>query len=236
MINYHPTPAVLQAYVRGELAASVSIIVASHLELCERCRRQVAMLTEEVASQIFMEDSNSHEDVALSMLANLLSNESSNKVFLDNDALDLVQAITEMEPEVSMPQYITELEVAGKRIALPRAIKSIALSEWKGIGKVSRSRLALEDNNLKASLLHIDRGGAIPTHTHKGYEITLLLQGSFKDEMGEYHEGDFIWLDGEHHHSPVTEEGCVCLTVSSDALHFTKGLSQLINPLGKFLY
>jgi putative transcriptional regulator len=64
----------------------------------------------------------------------------------------------------------------------------------------------------------------------------LLLQGSFEDEMGTYHAGDFIWLNGKHIHQPVTKTGCVCLTVSSDAIRFVKGVSQLLNPIGQFIY
>jgi putative transcriptional regulator len=64
----------------------------------------------------------------------------------------------------------------------------------------------------------------------------LLLEGSFEDEMGSYHEGDFIWLDGKHTHNPVTKEGCLCLTVASDSLHFTQGLTKMLNPIGKFIY
>lgn len=239
MINYHPTNAVLERYVNGELPASVSVIVASHIEMCEKCRQQAAMLTEKAANKLFKAEQPCTEDVELAlMFTDLMASESKGFVSVDGDDLAMLEAITSVEPELpaDLPVTVTEIEVGGKRIALPRAIKSIALSEWKGLGKIARARLALEDNALKTSLLNIGKGGAIPAHTHKGFEITLLLQGSFSDEMGEYHVGDFIWLDGEHNHSPVTKDGCVCLTVSSDALQFTQGVSQLINPLGRFIY
>jgi putative transcriptional regulator len=159
-------------------------------------------------------------------------------MIFDNDLLSMMDSITTqvVEEEPVRPKTIRQIEVAGLRLPLPRAMSSIGLKDWQGVGKLSRSRLELADKNLKASLLYIDKGGSIPSHTHKGYEITLLLQGSFSDEMGSYHEGDFLWLDGEHTHHPVTEEGCVCLTVSSDAIHFTQGMSQLFNPIGKFIY
>ncbi len=241
MINYHPTTDVLEIYVYGDLPASVSVIVASHVEMCEHCRQKVARLTEKSANEIFKDD----EIISISSGKNLTSEFSDPKESdvqscfeLDTDEQDLIDAITAAKPDLAtnLPQTIREIEVGDKLIPLPRAMKSIALGDWKGIGKVSRSRLVLEDNNLKASLLHIDSGGLIPTHTHKGFEITLLLEGNFKDEMGEYHAGDLIWLDSQHNHSPVTEDGCICLTVSSDALHFTKGVSQLVNLFGKFIY
>jgi len=84
--------------------------------------------------------------------------------------------------------------------------------------------------------LHIDADGEVPTHTHKGFEITLLLDGSFEDDMGTYHPGDFIELNGEHNHQPKTKEGCLCYTVADDALQFTEGFHKLFNPIGSLLY
>ena len=97
-----------------------------------------------------------------------------------------------------LPVTVTEIEVSNTRVTLPRAIRSISLKEWQGIGKISRARLKLDDDERRMSLLHIAKGGNVPQHTHQGYEITLLLEGSFEDEMGSYQAGDFIWLDGKH--------------------------------------
>lgn len=230
MIKHHPTATVLQQFVDGNLPASISIIVASHVEICPHCQQHTMQLTEQAAQSLFepetfnqvLDLNPSHADLTL-------------------DEFDMMQSITDIEIEetpvaIPLPKTVTEININGTRIALPHSMKSIALKEWQGIGKLSRSRVALEDNKLKMSLLHIAKGGSIPTHTHHGFEITLLLEGSFHDDMGEYKTGDFMWLDGKHTHSPITDEGCVCLTVSSDAIHFTQGMSQLLNPIGKFIY
>ncbi|MGO3300382.1 MAG: ChrR family anti-sigma-E factor, partial [Pseudoalteromonas sp.] len=42
--------------------------------------------------------------------------------------------------------------------------------------------------------------------------------------------------DGTHQHSPQTKNGCLCFTVVSSALHFNKGLSKLLNPIGNLIY
>ncbi|MCG9697086.1 ChrR family anti-sigma-E factor [Shewanella sp. Isolate11] len=229
MIKYHPTSEVLQQFVCGELPASVSVIVASHVEMCSECHQRVQQFTLQQANTVF-------ELVDDQFKPTL--DDSQTLMPLTDDALAMIDTITD-EPAQEFStkvQRVNEIEVAGKRINLPQAMKSIGLKEWQGLGKLSRSRLALDDGDLRASLLHIDKGGSVPTHTHKGFEITLLLQGSFADEMGVYHAGDFIWLDGKHTHQPTTSEGCVCLTVSSDAIHFTQGVSQLLNPIGRFIY
>ncbi|MXR68439.1 transcriptional regulator [Shewanella sp. JBTF-M18] len=247
MINHHPTSDVLAQFVAGNLPASVSVVVASHVELCSECNRAVQALTEQAAIDAFGESIKEQglrdepqaaglEDFSGLDYFDFLNQFGDSDDYADLD--DCIEAITAQERDDTnqLPQTVTEIAVGGERIPLPTALKSIALKEWQGMGKLSRSRLALDDGDLRMSLLHIDKGGSVPCHTHKGFEITLLLQGSFTDEMGVYRKGDFVWLDGQHTHQPVTEEGCVCLTVSSDAIHFTQGMSQLLNPIGRFIY
>ena len=247
MINYHPSSDVLAQFVAGTLPATVSVVVASHVELCDQCALAVQAFTEQAAIDAFGEMSDGEMDITdQTQVVEALVDDLDDTLGLSDlsgsnelgDFDDFIAAITaqESDDKRELPQTVTEIAVGGQRIALPRALKSIALKEWQGLGKLSRSRLALDDGDLRMSLLHIDKGGSVPCHTHKGFEITLLLQGSFSDEMGEYHKGDFMWLNGEHTHQPVTQEGCVCLTVSSDAIHFTQGMSQLLNPIGRFIY
>ncbi|MGL5391190.1 MAG: ChrR family anti-sigma-E factor, partial [Shewanella sp.] len=37
-------------------------------------------------------------------------------------------------------------------------------------------------------------------------------------------------------HAPTTKSGCLCYTVLNAPLHFTKGLSKLLNPIGELIY
>lgn len=235
MIKYHPSEAVLKEFVAGDLPVSVSVVVASHVEMCNECQSLVSQFTEKAAMDAFdvKEESLSIENFDFSFDDADIDTQQQ-----DMALLEMFEAITDQPVEHTpvLPVTVTEIEISNTRVTLPRAIRSISLKEWQGIGKISRARLKLDDEERRMSLLHIAKGGNVPHHTHKGYEITLLLEGSFEDELGSYHAGDFIWLDGKHTHNPMTKEGCVCLTVSSDALRFTQGVSKLINPLGKLIY
>ncbi|NOH95983.1 ChrR family anti-sigma-E factor [Vibrio sp. 99-70-13A1] len=264
MIKHHPNFNVLKEFVAGTLPDSISLVVASHVEMCAECQATVAQLTEQAAQALFEpietdennenrldvesnddENNNVDEtniDVAINFDAIFAQtqNDESDKNddmlnLMDLDMISQITANTDLA-QTAAPTETMEIEVAGQSFTMPRALHSVVRKEWLGLGKISRARLDFEDGPRHASLLHIAEGGQVPSHTHKGFEITLLLQGSFDDEMGHYSAGDFVWLDGKHTHNPVTQEGCVCLTVSSDALHFTKGVSQLFNPLGKYIY
>lgn len=239
MIKHHPSRELLEEFVSGNMVASVSVIVSSHIEMCSKCKAQVEEMTKQAALTAFdITDSeaaaDSSEDVSGEFDINCVMNPA---LEADNFSQSLIDSIMSQPVEHFEERTTTTgIDILGTQLSLPRAIHSIALNEWQGLGKVSRARLNLDDDERRTSLLHIAKGGQVPSHTHKGFEITLLLQGSFEDEMGTYSAGDFIWLDSEHTHTPHTNEGCVCLTVSSDALHFTQGVSKLFNPLGKMIY
>ncbi|MDN3629167.1 ChrR family anti-sigma-E factor [Vibrio lentus] len=229
MIKHHPNAAILKDFVDGNLADSVSLIVSSHVELCEHCQKQVSMLTAQAADSVFENDT-----------AGLKLSDSEMDAFLSDDGEFDFDAIDQITADLSQAvEVVVEAQqetVSNTTFTIPRALNSVVRKDWLNLGKISRARLDFDDESHHTSLLHIDKDGQVPCHTHKGFEITLLLEGSFEDEMGVYNKGDFIWLDGEHTHQPATKEGCVCLTVSSDALYFTKGVSQLFNPLGKYIY
>ncbi|MEZ8056996.1 ChrR family anti-sigma-E factor [Vibrio splendidus] len=229
MIKHHPNAAILKDFVDGTLADSVSLIVSSHVELCEHCQQQVSMLTAQAADSVFESDT-----------SGLQLSDSEMDAFLSDDGefdFDAIAQITaDSSQAIEVKPEVQQVTVADTTFTIPRALNSVARKDWMNLGKISRARLDFDDEAHHTSLLHIDKDGQVPCHTHKGFEITLLLEGSFEDEMGVYNKGDFIWLDGDHTHQPATKEGCVCLTVSSDALYFTKGVSQLFNPLGKYIY
>ncbi|EAP95879.1 ChrR family anti-sigma-E factor [Vibrio splendidus] len=236
MIKHHPNAAILKDFVDGTLADSVSLIVSSHVELCEHCQQQVSMLTAQAADSVFESDTSAFE----SDTSGLQLSDSEMDAFLSDDGefdFDAIAQITaDSSQAIEVTPEVQQVTVADTTFTIPRALNSVARKDWMNLGKISRARLDFDDEAHHTSLLHIDKDGQVPCHTHKGFEITLLLEGSFEDEMGVYNKGDFIWLDGDHTHQPATKEGCVCLTVSSDALYFTKGVSQLFNPLGKYIY
>jgi putative transcriptional regulator len=56
---------------------------------------------------------------------------------------------------------------------------------WKNIGSTLRiSYLKTGDPHHEFALYHIRAGGRIPQHTHRGSEMTLILEGGFSDANG----------------------------------------------------
>lgn len=235
MIKHHPSHAVLTRFSQGDLEPSISLIVASHIEVCEHCKNNLAVLTEQAAEQVFEQGSINNlqqfEEIKSLEFDAELSNSMLDEIMsLSDDDTEEDTKTSAMTPETKVIQH------KNGQLPLPRALNTLNLTSWQGVGKISRARFQFNDEGRRLSLLKIDKGGHIPQHTHTGIEITLLLEGCFEDTMGTYGPGDFIWLDKEDSHSPITQEGCICLTLVSDALHFTQGFSKLLNPLGKLIY
>ena len=221
MIKHHPSETLLTQYCAATLPASLSLAVSIHVDMCPICQAEVEKLEASNAKAVFSDNMNVNndeqsDDIADSGLLELITSD---------DSIDEVYAVEPVTIDVNDHNY-----------SLPRALTRISHSKFTQVGKLARSRIALDDGHLRSSLLHIDAGGEIPEHTHTGFEVTLLLDGEFTDEEGSYVPGDFIWQDGSHQHTPLTKDGCLCFTVVSSALHFNKGLSKLLNPIGNLIY
>ncbi|WP_440873901.1 ChrR family anti-sigma-E factor [Thalassotalea sp. PLHSN55] len=228
MIKHHPKLALIQSFVDGELPASLSAGIAIHADMCPVCQEKIAQLTEQMASASFeqaflhtfaVEDGDDIAQVA------------------EPDFEQMLAEITESDQQDAVvAKPLKQVSLGGEQYTLPKALTHVELAGSANIGKLTRARCQLNEGEIHSSLLHISPGGSVPEHTHKGFELTVLLAGSFSDDSGEYVAGDFIMLDGNHTHHPVSEKGCLCFTVANDALHFTQGINKLLNPIGSFIY
>ncbi|MGL4220493.1 MAG: ChrR family anti-sigma-E factor [Shewanella sp.] len=230
MIKHHPHAELLQAHALGELPLSMSIAVAAHCALCQECQTQIAKLTEQAAKLVFV--SSGDDEV---------QHNASNEIdVVDNAPWQQMLSNIMALPESTMSEPYIESSVTvshrNTRYQIPRVFRQHIAQPWQQIGKVSRMRFDMDEKNTRASLLHIEALGEIPQHTHKGFELTLLLSGEFSDSKGHYVAGDFIILDGNTQHSPITQTGCLCYTVLDAPLYFTKGISKLLNPIGELIY
>jgi putative transcriptional regulator len=216
MIKYHPTEKLLLDFAKGELSVTLSMAVSAHIEMCDCCSQRLKALEVQMGdSELGGEEEIVVDSDFAAMFAEIVADD----------------AVAET---VLVPQ--TTLMYQHREVLLPRALGCVDRTEFSTIGKIGRSRFNADDGALRASLLQIAPGGEIPEHTHTGFEVTLLLDGDFSDEEGDYVPGDFILLDGSHNHTPKTKDGCLCFTVVSSALYFNKGISKLLNPIGSLIY
>ena len=72
----------------------------------------------------------------------------------------------------------------------------------------------------------------MPDHGHGGSELTLVLDGAYADETGEFRRGDIQDVDDEVEHRPVADKelGCICLIASERPARFKSLVGRLMQP------
>ncbi len=211
MNTLHPTDEQLIEYSAGSLATSISLCVSAHLACCEQCRQQMVKL-DTVAGMMF---------------------EQQQPLPVDDGMLDAIFDRIDGQQASRAATANVELDVKPR---LPSAINKLTgynpdELDWRDHGRNVKSAKLLEFEGIKASLIRISAGAKIPTHTHKGTEITVVLEGSFSDAEGVYHQGDFIIRDSKHQHAPMAtaDADCICLVAMDAPLKFNNPIMELYN-------
>tara|TARA_B100000575_G_scaffold224693_1_gene185186 strand:- start:53 stop:682 length:630 start_codon:yes stop_codon:yes gene_type:complete len=96
---------------------------------------------------------------------------------------------------------------------------------WKQVYKGFREFTASIEDKDELKLIKMDPGVSVPLHSHGGKEYILVLEGSFRDEYGEYSKGDIQINDQKIKHTPIAsnDTGCVCLSITEkDVIFFGK--------------
>lgn len=83
--------------------------------------------------------------------------------------------------------------------------------------------LRRDESGTTAALLRIPPGHFFPNHRHVGAEDSLVLQGGFRDSLGQYERGDYV-----HYDAGTVQEGlqafdgeeCILFVVSQQGIEF----------------
>ncbi len=106
---------------------------------------------------------------------------------------------------------------------------------WKQIGPgIKHAPLSgFDEDSGTLRLLSIAPGTTVSAHSHAGTELTLVLTGSYMDELGRFQPGDLADLDEDTTHQPIadSDETCICLVATEGRLKFSGLLPRLIQPL-----
>ena len=220
--THHPSRELLGSFAEGSLSAGMSVVISAHVELCAQCRETTSALEAEAT-------------------LNWLQNPVPDTAGSDPDFSHMIEAITS-EPQTSTPETdsfaVNEIHMLEGSVSLPRVLAKLASDGlvWKKMaGGINQASVML-DNETQCEFLYMKPGSQVPVHKHRGNEITLVLDGSFSDEMGHYRESDFVLRNASHQHQPMSDEGCLCFAVQDSPLMFTKGLARLLNPFLQYRF
>jgi putative transcriptional regulator len=215
-VNHHPDDATLLSYAAGSLVESFEILVACHLSFCPRCKERVS------------------EAEALG--AALLQETKPEPLTQGREAF---MQLLDSEPLVH-PAVAENSETFNRRRALPEPLKQLLQGNsdslvWRRlVPGIQQIRLNTSDGGLR--LLKISPGMSMPLHSHKSSELTLIMEGSYSDELGRFQRGDVADLDCDVEHQPITDGNtpCICLVATDASLVFRGFLPKLLQPFTGF--
>lgn len=234
-IHYHPSIEMLTDYAAGSLSLTHSMSIATHIEQCQECQQQIRKLTT-LGAQLFTQTATEDANIVdlkasfFDKLRELDRSEDMSSPVKEQGHRD--QSTGPMASEESLPSWEQDYQVPKSlRQFVPFGYDKL---KWMSLSpSVKIATLCQEEGGAQVALTRIKAGASIPTHTHTGDEITLVLEGAFSDKSGIYRRGDFITRDASHKHKPmVTKDAeCICLTVLDSPIEFTGWLTRLFNPI-----
>lgn len=213
--HHHLDDATLVRYVAGNLDAAFTLVVASHLAMCAHCL--AGLRDAEIVGGALL-DAVEAEPMRVGSFELLME-----KVQGEGDTLVEERVLAKM-PEGDVPPPLQR--VVGARLS---DIKWRMIAP--GIRKYDLPRSGRDGSKLY--MLHIAPGMSVPEHGHGGAEITLILSGAYRDEMGVFGPGDVADLDEHVEHQPKVELGapCICLVATEKPTLFKDFFSRLLQPL-----
>ena len=207
-VTHHPSVETLGAYAAGALDTARRLVVASHIERCERCRRAVG----------------NFEAVGGALLEDLPPTP------MDEDALTRLMVRLDAAPEPAASPVPPAHDMPG----LPACLDAYALGRWRRIGPGLQARPILLPQAGKARLFLLKGapGARLPQHSHSGEEFAAVLTGAFTHDGGRFGPGDFDEADESVEHRPmVTPDGeCICLIALEGRVRMSGVFGALLNP------
>ncbi|MEL0637416.1 ChrR family anti-sigma-E factor [Marinomonas sp. TI.3.20] len=222
MLNHHPSIEMLTDYAAGSLALAYSLSVSTHLEHCSECQQHVRKL-EVLGANLFTQTA--PENQSLSFLKQSFFEK------LTEEEQDRTSETLAENKQKSVKNWFDDYKIpASLRQFVPNNYDELS---WMKLSPSVKIATLCDEDGIQVSLTRIKAGAHIPTHTHAGEEITLVLEGAFSDEKGVYARGDFVSRNASHKHKPmVTKDAeCICLTVLDAPIEFTGWLTRFFNPI-----
>ncbi|MEM6307183.1 MAG: ChrR family anti-sigma-E factor [Pseudomonadota bacterium] len=209
-IKHHLSDDILMAYSAGTLPEAFNLVVATHLSMCPTCRAAAAAYDAVGGGLLEGEDTVAMADGAFEATLKLIS-------IHPKDPIK-----TQLRPRGGLFPAPLQDYVGGDLDAV----------RWRPIGMGVRQSVLKTSKDASVRLLHIPAGSAVPDHGHRGTELTLVLQGAFRDENDHFGPGDIEVANEDLHHMPVAElgEDCICLAATDAPLKFNSMIPRIAQP------
>lgn len=210
--TYHPTDDILMNYAAATLGEGASLVIGTHLAMCEQCRAFVE--TCETVGGALLDD----------LEPTAMTPDAFAKVLRRIDA-------TEGAVRTVRPSH-AEIEPG---LPMPEPLAGYAVEKWRFLAPgFSFARLSpAPQGKTKVFLLRAKPGAYLPEHGHGGDEFICVLKGSFSDSGGSYNPGDVAVANESVQHKPRVEPDgeCICLVALEGSLKLRSLIGRMLQPV-----
>jgi putative transcriptional regulator len=196
--------ALLGEYAAGLLPRPLHALMGAHLELSPTNRRFVSALEAAKAFEMVSAGATSAPRNRDARLASIF--EATEEVLVHNRGDDVIPA--------SLAAFVGH------------DFNSVP---WRSRGFGMKEYHLDDEDGVEASLYWVKAGRQMPSHTHEGAEITLVLKGAFSDMRGHYRRGDLAIADSDVDHRPMIDPDadCICFAVTDAPLRLTGPIGRI---------
>jgi len=209
-IRHHLSDQLLMAHSAGQLPEAFALLVSTHISMCDECR--VRLEAFEAVGGVMLDRCDS--------------------VAVGDGSLE--GCLARIAAQDAAPRRVA---TPRKRTIFPAPLRDYVGGDldsvkWRPVGMGVRQAVLRTARGASARLLYIPAGQAVPDHGHRGMELTLVLQGAFRDESDRFGPGDVEIADQAVQHTPVAETGadCICLAATDAPLRFSGLIPRLAQP------
>lgn len=217
-IQHHPREDLLVAFAAGKCSPDMNLIISTHLHYCSHCADFVAS-AEAIGAEALKSDTDHHFTAA---------SDDEFDAFWNN--IIEAEGVTP-EKAIKASENLSPLEHYMRKSA--RHIKR------KNFFTFTEDLFPTIEEGSRVSVMNLAAGTMMPAHTHdNGMEMTLILEGGYRDEFGTYNKGDFVIANNAITHSPQVfeDEDCKCLVVNTSRIRLTGRIGSLFDPIFRLIY
>lgn len=212
-ISHHISDNLLMAYSAGQLPEAFSLVLATHVSLCDECRARLASF--DAVGGAVLEDTRNVAMSSGSLAATM-------KLIGERAGQDVAQ-------QCASPRGMTGVLPAPLRDYVGGDLDAV---RWRAVGGGVRQAILPTARDARVRLLYIPAGAQVPDHGHQGIELTQVLRGAYRDERDYFGPGDIDIATEETRHTPIADpyEDCICLAATDAPLKFSAFLPKIAQP------
>jgi putative transcriptional regulator len=216
-IRHHLSDSLLMAYSAGVLSEAFNLVIAAHVSLCDDCRARLM----------------AYDAIGGALIEGALADRGDVEPIAEESFEAAMERITglprEWHPFGGVTRPAEGIFPAPLRDAVGGDLDAV---RWRPVGRGVRQAILRTQGAASVRLLSIPGGQAVPDHGHRGTELTLVLQGAFRDKTDRFGPGDIEIATEGFEHTPVAEAGadCICLAASDAPLRFKSLMPRIAQP------